>query len=195
MKLADKVTALRLILGPVFFIVYLTLKPNGSLSGNFIFLIILWVLFIIIECSDWLDGKIARRYNEVNDFGKLFDPFADTLVRILYFLCFILTGILPVIPFMLILYREFGILFLRILMMKKGVAMGARMGGKLKAVCYMLTGLICLLSVTMECFGFLNMAVFFRHAAFVMFILSMVIAIASFIDYFLVYLRAGNSRE
>ena len=194
MSLADKVTSLRVILAPVFFILYLLPELYApALQGQSWVLAVLWVLFIVIELSDWLDGKIARSRNEVSDFGKLFDPLADTLVRVAYFLCFVYTRILPVFPFLIILFREFGVLFLRILMMKKGVAMGARRGGKLKAVSYMLTGLACLISVTMGQLGFLDLVLPIRQAAAILFYLSMIMAAASFIDYFFVYRKTGNS--
>lgn len=187
MTLADKVTSVRIILAPVFFVLYLHPGSDGPVFQSIGYLAALWALFIIIECTDWFDGRIARARNEVTNFGKLWDPFADTLVRITYFLCFIMTDLLPVIPFLVILFREFGILFIRILMMQKGVAMGARAGGKLKAVCYMLTGLACLLSVTMEKLGFAEMAGTFTQAALIIFILSMIIALVSFADYIVYY--------
>jgi len=193
MNLADKVTSLRIVLAPCFFILYLLEELYlPQLQTSYWVLAVLWFLFIVIECTDWLDGKIARRRNEVSDFGKLFDPFADTLVRVAYFLCFVFTRVLPVIPFLVILFREFGILFLRVLMMQKGVAMGARKGGKAKAVCYMITGLFCLLSMTMERLGYPALAAPLRSAAEITFVLAMSIAVISFIDYFLVYRKTGK---
>ena len=195
MSLADKVTSLRVILAPIFFVLYLLEEIYlPILHGRFWVFAVLWILFIIIECTDWLDGLIARSRNEVSDFGKLYDPFADTLVRISYFLCFIFTRVLPVVPFLVILFREFGILFLRVLMMQKGVAMGARKGGKLKAVSYAFTGFACLLSVSLERFGYSDMAGIFRKAGFIIFILSMLIAIASFMDYFSIYFKTTKSK-
>lgn len=187
MTLANKVTLLRLILAPFFFVLFLHPGIESGFLDSAGFLAVLWVLFIVIELTDMLDGQIARGRNEVSDFGKLFDPFADTLVRITYFLCFIISGILPVVPFLVILFREFGILFLRILMMKKGVVMGARKGGKLKAVAYMLTGAACLLEVTMERLGFTDMVEPFRRAAIIIFVIAMIISVVSFVDYFRLY--------
>ena len=191
MTAADKVTSLRLILAPVFFILYLLPQTNiYGFKNSPRLMAILWILFLVIELSDLLDGRIARSRNEVGDFGKLFDPFADTLVRITYFLCFVITGILPVIPFLVILYREFGILFLRVLMMKKGIAMGARWGGKIKAVSYMITGVACLCSVTADCLGFDSLVTPLRLTAYIIFLVSMGISVISFIDYVFVYQRA-----
>jgi CDP-diacylglycerol--glycerol-3-phosphate 3-phosphatidyltransferase len=147
-----------------------------------------------------LDGKIARTRREVSDFGKLYDPFADTLVRITYFLCFVLDGILPAALLVVVLYREFGILFLRVLMMKKGIAMGARKGGKIKAVAYMVAGLIALLAVTVTRLGLdrvfpLPVSLFFclKLAARTVFALSVLLAVLSFADYVVVYRRAGKN--
>jgi CDP-diacylglycerol--glycerol-3-phosphate 3-phosphatidyltransferase len=196
MTLADKITALRLFLAPLFFVVYLcpVFYPPLGLSAGFLrwTVPVLWALFFVSEISDLIDGKVARKRGEVSDFGKLFDPFADVLVRITYFLCFVVTGVLPVLLLLVVLYREFGILFLRILMMKKGIAMGARAGGKLKAVLYMFAGAIALLAVSLERFGAGVRVVFWlRNAAGVVFLLSVIVSVLSFADYFFVYKRAG----
>jgi CDP-diacylglycerol--glycerol-3-phosphate 3-phosphatidyltransferase len=138
-----------------------------------------------------VDGQVARRRKEVSDFGKLFDPFADVLVRITYFLCFVVDGVLPVIPLLIILYREFGILFVRILMMQKGIAMGARMGGKIKAVTYMVAGAVTLLAVSVKRLG-LGDGLFagLRLAGIILFIVSVLFALISFADYIAVLRRS-----
>jgi CDP-diacylglycerol--glycerol-3-phosphate 3-phosphatidyltransferase len=193
MTLADKITSLRLFLAPVFFVVYLLPEFFPPLAGGFsVWTVpVLWALFLVSEATDLIDGRIARKRNEVSDFGKLFDPFADVLVRITYFLCFVVTGIFPVILLLVILYREFGILFLRILMMKKGIAMGARKGGKIKALTYMLAGAVALLAVSFRRFGFDGKVyVYLCNTAVVIFFLSVLISVLSFADYLLVYRRS-----
>jgi CDP-diacylglycerol--glycerol-3-phosphate 3-phosphatidyltransferase len=180
MMLADKVTALRLFFAPCFFAVYLF---AGAWTVP-----ALWAIFCVTEITDLIDGKVARRRNETSDFGKLFDPFADTLVWLTFFLCFVTDRILPVIPFLIILYREFAILFLRNLMLRKGVAMGARRGGKIKAFAYMFTGIAALLASSVRrleiegpFFGI------FSAAALGFFVLSALISLISFADYVSVY--------
>ncbi|MDR0759481.1 MAG: CDP-diacylglycerol--glycerol-3-phosphate 3-phosphatidyltransferase [Treponema sp.] len=189
MTLADKITSARLVLAPVFFAIYLLPPLAGSQPVT---VSVLWALFIVSEITDLIDGKVARKRGEVHDFGKLFDPFADVLVRISYFLCFVLDRILPAAFLLLILYREFGILFVRILMMKKGVALGARKGGKIKAVAYMAAGAAALLA---SCAGRLGLDsrayAVLRAAAVVIFGVSVVLALASFADYTGVYRRTG----
>ncbi|GHV93679.1 CDP-diacylglycerol--glycerol-3-phosphate 3-phosphatidyltransferase [Spirochaetia bacterium] len=190
MTLADKITALRLLLAPLFFIVYL-------LPGEARWTVpVLWALFIVSEITDLIDGRVARNRKEVSDFGKLFDPFADVLVRITYFLCFVITGVLPVVLFLLVLYREFGIQFLRVLMMKKGVAMGARKGGKIKAVAYMLAGLVALLAVSARRLGFGELVFsVLQKGALIIFLISVIISLVSFADYLSVYRKSGTEGE
>jgi len=119
MTLADKVTSLRLIMAPAFFVIYL------FVPGGLGVVITLWALYIISEITDLLDGIIARRQGEISDFGKLFDPFADTLTQITYFLCFGIDGILSPFLVLAVLYREFFILFVRNLMLRKGITLGS----------------------------------------------------------------------
>ncbi|GHV76542.1 CDP-diacylglycerol--glycerol-3-phosphate 3-phosphatidyltransferase [Spirochaetia bacterium] len=187
MYLADKVTALRLILAPCFFIVYML-----PIAGHWI-VPVLWALFFITELTDLIDGKVARSRKEVSDFGKLFDPFADTLVWLTFFLCFVADRILPVIPFLIILYREFGILFLRNLMLKKGVAMGARKGGKIKAFAYMFTGIASLLASSVQRLWGIESSYFniFRYIAWGFLCISVVISLISFVDYLGVYRKTA----
>jgi CDP-diacylglycerol--glycerol-3-phosphate 3-phosphatidyltransferase len=148
----------------------------------------LWAIFIASEITDYLDGMIARKRGETSDFGKLFDPFADTLTQITYFFCFVIDGILPSALFLLVLYREFGILFIRNLMLRKGIAMGARIGGKIKTVTYILAGACALLAASIVRLGFGD--TIYRTvslAAEVIFIISVIFSALSFFDYVSVY--------
>ena len=198
MTLADKCTSVRLIIAPVFFIIYFwpdffPLGADLALSqtqGGAWTVPILCFLFIISEISDMLDGMIARKRGEVSDFGKLFDPFADTLTQISFFLCFVVDGILPPLFFLLVLYREFSILFIRNLMLKKGIAMGARMSGKVKTVTYISAGALALLASSVGRLGFdEGLYRLLVLAANVVFVLSVIIAIISFFQYASVYLK------
>ncbi len=191
MKLADKVTATRLVLAPFFLLVYFL--PKWFTLPAVWTVPVLWVLLVIAEITDLLDGHIARARNEVSDFGKLFDPFSDTLVRITYFLCFVADGILPVVLFAVVLYREFGILFLRTLMMRMGIAMGARSGGKVKAVAYMLTGVGALVASSLVRLG-ASVEAFSvaRMVAIGLFAVSVFFSLSSFVDYYRVFKSARS---
>lgn len=210
MTLADKVTSIRLVLAPVFFIIYLLPRFFPSVFGdapppdeaNSLFfgvrwtVPVLWVIFIGSELTDMLDGMIARRRGEVSDFGKLFDPFADTLTQLTYFLCFVVDGIFSPILFLAVIYREFSILFVRNLMLTKGIALGARMGGKIKTVTYILAAGLALLVSSLARFG-IGGSIYriSAIAAVAVFIVSVIFAAASFFDYISVYSKTtGNMK-
>lgn len=142
MNLADRLTASRMIMSPAFFALFIWGGAWG-LSEPFRALVLV-LLFTVIEVSDLLDGMVARGQKTVSAFGKLFDPFADVFARMTYFFCFAIEGLMPQWAFLLILYREFCQLFLRMLLAERGIAMAARPGGKLKAVFYMIAGAVSL---------------------------------------------------
>ena len=182
MSLANIFTTSRIIMSPIFLIIYFLPEYMGI--NNFASVIILWILFILMELSDLFDGMAARATNTVSDLGKVFDPFADVVSRMTYFLCFTKSGIMPVLVFAIIMYREFIILFIRILAMKKGFAMGARAGGKLKAWSYALSGIFGLLYISMiRTDFFIAYSDQILCIAMIFFILSAVAAILSLIDY------------
>ena len=190
MTLADKVTSVRLVLAPAFFAIYLYSGASWTVP-------VLWALFVGSEITDLLDGMIARKRGEVTSFGKFYDPFADTLTQIAYFFCFVLDGILPSLLFLVVLYREFSILFVRNLMLRKGIAQGARMSGKIKTVMYILAGGLALLASSIFRLGLDNEL--YRGlviAAQAVFIVSVVIAVISFFDYLLAYIKtpAGDGK-
>ena len=205
MTLADKITSVRLILAPVFFVIYLlhrffpsfaVLSGSGEalLTGALWTVPVLWILFVGSEITDLLDGMIARKRGETSDFGKLYDPFADTLTQLTYFFCFVIDGILPPLLFLAVLYREFSVLFVRNQMLAKGVTLAARMGGKIKTVTYVLAGALALmassvlrLGLSSELYRVLSLS------AGAIFIISVIIAIVSFFDYVSVYIKTPKS--
>jgi len=190
MTLADKFTLSRLIIAPVFFAIYQL--PSFFPAGQMLWTIpLLWLIAIFAELTDFFDGVAARKRNEISDFGKIFDPFADTLLHVTYFLCFVIEGIFPAFLFLLVLYREFGVLFIRNLMMKKGITMGARLGGKIKTVTYVVAAAFAFLAVSVQRFGVLdNLYPVIKNVALAVFVISVIFSIASFIDYILVYRKA-----
>ena len=148
MNTPNKLTVSRLVMAPIFFIAFhLPIWVDPRLSKlSAILLILLWVL---TELSDLLDGQIARRANLVTDLGKVMDPFADTISRMTYFVCFISVSMMPIWAFILIMWRELSILFVRMLMMGKGAAVPANIWGKSKAVLYAISGALGILAVNL----------------------------------------------
>ena len=182
MNLPNKITIGRIIFAPMFFISYFLPVWTGSFYGlSSIFIL---TLFAAIEISDFLDGYIARKYNLVSDLGKVMDPFADVLSRITYFLCFSFTGLMPLWIFLIIIYRELGITFLRMMMMGKGVVVAASLWGKLKAVTYAVSGVLGVLYVSFERSGlFPDILNPLKGSLVVVFYLSAFAAVASFLVY------------
>ena len=113
MKLPNFFTALRIVLAPVFFLIYSIPLWTGFGSVPSVFILI--PLFVFMEFTDFLDGYYARRLGLVSDFGKLFDPFGDVLANLTVLFAFVLSGYLPALLFLVILYREMGIMFVRML--------------------------------------------------------------------------------
>ena len=195
MSLANKLTFFRIILAPVFFIVYFlpAFFPSWFANGIGWTVPVLWLIFIVSEITDLLDGIAARKRNEVSDFGKLFDPFADTLTQITCFLCFVIDGIFPAILFLLVVYREFFILFIRNLMLKNGITMGARLGGKIKTVAYIIAGGAALLTASLQRLSVLEFLLpYFKIGALIIFIIAVAISVVSFFDYLSVYRKAAK---
>lgn len=141
MNLPNKLTVLRLIMVPVFFLAY-SLPGWFGEGARTVSILLMLICYVTAELSDLLDGKIARKYKMVTDLGKVMDPFADTLSHLTFFACFYGSGIMPGIAFIIIMWREFSILFLRMLMMGKGKAVAANIWGKSKTVLYAITSIL-----------------------------------------------------
>lgn len=139
MNIANIITFSRVLLSPLFILLYFS--AGAAEADQTVLLILVWAVFIIIELSDIADGMAARALSHVSDTGKLLDPFADSLSRLSYFLCFMISGIMPLWAFVIVLYRDLWLGFLRLLMMKRGVTMGSRLSGKLKAWIYAFAGI------------------------------------------------------
>ena len=190
MNIADKITLLRIILAPVFFIFYFlpAFFPAMFPYGSGWTVPVLWLVVVAAELTDMFDGKAARKYKIVSDFGKLFDPFADTILHVTCFLCFVMDGIFPAFLFLLVLYREFSILLVRNLMLRKGVAMGARLGGKIKTVTYVTAGAFAMLDMSLRRLEVLDFLIpWVKIVAIVIFVISVIFSLTSFYDYVSVY--------
>ncbi|MCF7941204.1 MAG: CDP-diacylglycerol--glycerol-3-phosphate 3-phosphatidyltransferase [Spirochaetia bacterium] len=140
MNIPNKLTVSRLFLAPIFFVLYFLPNWTGMNAPALTWLLLL--VYVLIEISDLLDGFIARRYQMVTDLGKVLDPFSDVISRMTYFVCLAFSGIMPLWVFLIILYRELSVTFLRMILMGKGVAMAASIWGKSKAVLYAVSAIL-----------------------------------------------------
>ena len=180
MKIADIFTLIRIVLAPVFLIVYFI--PEWFGFGNVLSVWILLPLIIFAEFTDFLDGYFARKTNQVSDFGKLFDPFADVFLHLTVFFCYTLSGYISPFIMLFFAYREFGMLFVRLLAAKKGVAIGARKGGKFKTVLYVVAGFF---SLFLECAKRLGYSLpeNLMYIGYIFYIMGLIASYVSFIDY------------
>ncbi|MGN1163202.1 MAG: CDP-diacylglycerol--glycerol-3-phosphate 3-phosphatidyltransferase [Candidatus Ornithospirochaeta sp.] len=150
MNLPNKLTVIRLALVPVFLISFIVSRNVASLAV--VATALCFICYAAAEVTDLMDGKIARGRGLVTDLGKVMDPFADTLSHVTFFLCFLSYGIMPLWAFVIIMWREYGILFVRMLLAKyAGKSMPANIFGKSKTVLYAVSTLasmvyICLMS-------------------------------------------------
>lgn len=135
--LANALTLSRFALAPVFAAVFgaTVLWPSFAIAG----ITLLFVLFLVIELTDVLDGAVARRRDDVSDLGKILDPFADVVSKVTYFTCLVSVGVVPLWFLLIVLYREFGIILIRMILYRDGTALAARRAGKIKTWFYALT--------------------------------------------------------
>jgi len=133
MNIANIFTLVRIFISPVFPLLYLEHEWLG-IPWTYIPYIMLAFL-VICECSDLFDGFLARRRNQVTELGKILDPVADSMTHISLFLTFTQGVVqLPLFVVFIFLYRELFIGALRTLCALRGVALAARVSGKIKAV-------------------------------------------------------------
>lgn len=121
MNLPNKLTLLRVIIVPVFVLCFLMDWYIAAL-----------ILFAAASITDALDGKIARKYNLVTNFGKFLDPLADKVLVIAALCCFVEKGFMSSVPLIIIASREFMVSGLRLVTANEGVVVAAGIWGKLK---------------------------------------------------------------
>ena len=127
MTTASKITLVRVAMIPAYMI---TMYLSGGLSGLW-----MWIslgIFIVAALTDFVDGYIARHYNQTSDFGKFLDPLADKLLTIACMTMFVEWGMMPAWVLMIVLTREFAVSGLRMVASGKGNVIAAAWSGKFK---------------------------------------------------------------
>ena len=127
MTTASKITLVRVALIPAYLV---TMYLSGGEAGLW-----LWIslaIFIVASLTDFIDGHIARKYNQVSDFGKFLDPLADKLLTIAAMAMYCEWGIFPAWALMIVLTREFAVSGLRMVAGPKGKVIAAGKSGKFK---------------------------------------------------------------
>ena len=151
MTTASKITLLRVAMIPVYMVfMYLSAGKPG---------IWMWLglgVFILASLTDFVDGQIARKCNQVSDFGKFLDPLADKLLTLAAMCMFCQWGMFPAWALMIVLTREFAVSGLRMVAGPKGKVIAAGKSGKFKTASSMIG--LCVL-MAFPTIGWLNVLV------------------------------------
>lgn len=139
MNLPNKLTVARIIATPFFIVTYM----------RNMFIISL-IIFILASVTDMVDGKIARKYDLITDFGKIMDPLADKVLVYSAFCLLVGDAIIPSWAFIIILAREFLIAGMRTVAASQGIVIAAGMAGKVKTVVQMIAVPILILALSMK---------------------------------------------
>lgn len=168
MNLPNKLTMFRVILIPFF--VFFLLAPYFEGYGNYVAV----AIFIVASLTDLLDGKIARKYNLVTNFGKFMDPLADKLLVCSAMICLIELGLLPAWIVILIIAREFIISGFRLIASDNGIVIAASYWGKFKTTFQMLMVIVLLLNFDSAAFKILGTVLVW---------IATILTVVSLIDY------------
>ncbi len=168
MNLPNKLTLFRVFLIPFF--VFFLLAPYFTGYGNYIAV----AIFIVASLTDLLDGKIARKYNLVTNFGKFMDPLADKLLVCSAMICLIATGQLAAWIVIIIIAREFIISGFRLIASDNGVVIAASYWGKFKTTFQMLMVIVLILNIPHP---------FFQILGIILTYVALVLTVVSLIDY------------
>lgn len=168
MNLPNKLTIFRVILIPFF--VFFLLYPGFEGYGNYIAV----VIFVAASLTDLADGKIARKYNLVTNFGKFMDPLADKLLVCAAMICLVETGQLASWIVIVIISREFIISGFRLVASDNGIVIAASYWGKFKTTFQMLMIIVLTLDIDHEVFDVLGVILTYT---------ALILTVVSLIDY------------
>ena len=145
MNLPNKLTVLRVIMIPFFVVSLLAFHGEVRLLRN-----LAAAIFIVASLTDMLDGKIARKYNLVTNFGKFMDPLADKLLVCSALICMIELRELPAWMVIIIISREFIISGFRLVASDNGVVIAASYWGKFKTTFQMLMVIVIIFNINLK---------------------------------------------
>ena len=168
MNLPNKLTVLRVVMIP-FFVAFLLFDITGAADK--------WIalaIFCAASLTDMLDGKIARKYNLVTNFGKFMDPLADKLLVCTAMICLVSMDKLNVIVVLVIIAREFIISGFRLIASDNGVVIAASYWGKFKTVSQMIMVIVLILNIPNPVFSVIGTVLIY---------VSLALTVISLIDY------------
>lgn len=184
MNLPTRLTVSRIVMSPIFFVLFFLPYWIGGGAPRWLTYLLL-ALYLIMELTDLLDGYLARKLDQVTDLGKILDPYSDVVSRITVFVCLAGVELMPLLLLLLVIYRELGIIFLRMHLLRRGVTMGASVWGKLKTVVSSIACGVGVLHVALTRICYCDTPII-RYSAILLAILlylSVAISIVSFFNY------------
>ena len=170
MNLPNKLTIFRMILIIPFVIIELT-GCLGDYSG-----LTALIIFVVASLTDLLDGKIARKYNLITNFGKFMDPLADKVLVVSAMICLLVNKpeLLPAWALIIILAREFIISGFRLVASDAGIVIAASMWGKVKTVSQMVMVIMMLIDINYPVYILLTKSVMY---------VAVILTVVSLVDY------------
>lgn len=184
---ANIVTLIRICLVPVFVLAILSPWPEWvGLPGITMEAkcVIAAGIFILISCTDWIDGYLARSRGEVTDFGKFMDPLADKILVTAALIALVELAVLPGWPVLIILAREFIVSGIRMVAASKGTVIAASWYGKAKTVFQIIAIVLFLLKDSLT---FTTAAGAFTNPMFVLswtvMVIALILTVMSMLDY------------
>lgn len=184
---ANIVTLIRICLVPVFVLAILSPWPEWvglpgiTMEAKYV---IAAGIFILISCTDWIDGYLARSRGEVTDFGKFMDPLADKILVTAALIALVELAVLPGWPVLIILAREFIVSGIRMVAASKGTVIAASWYGKAKTVFQIIAIVLFLLKDSLT---FTTAAGAFTNPMFVLswtvMVIALILTVMSMLDY------------
>ncbi len=168
MNLPNKLTTLRVIMIPFF--VFSLLAPDFTGYGKYI----ATLLFIVASITDFLDGKIARKYHLVTNFGKFMDPLADKLLVCSALICLVETKKIAAWIVLIIIAREFIISGFRLIAAEHQIVIAASYWGKFKTTFQMLMIIVLILDFEQPAFAVIGTVLTY---------IALALTIISLVDY------------
>ena len=133
MTTASKITLIRVAMIPAYMV---TMYLSGGQPGLWMW--VSFAIFVVASLTDFIDGHIARKYNQVSDFGKFLDPLADKLLTIACMCMLCEWSMMPAWALMIVLTREFAVTGLRLVAVQNGTVIAAGWSGKVKTASTMI---------------------------------------------------------
>ena len=176
MNLPNKLTVIRMVLTPVFLLIFM----SDFIPYHFFIGLAVYAAGCI---TDFLDGKIARKYNQITTFGKLADPVADKMLTTAALLALMDAGLCSLYIVFIVLTREFAVTSVRLAASAQGVVIPANIWGKLKTVSQMVSTILIMLLMALGQVGIISEAFPLETISSVLLWITAVLALISGIIY------------